>query len=89
MMVSGLWHGTTFGFFLFGLVHGLWFVIYRLWDSALTSSLGKQRVRAFRSHPAVALGGIVLTFNATAFTFVFFQVSSDRILEALLTLART
>jgi hypothetical protein len=46
-------------------------------------------MRAFRAHPAVALGGIVLTFNATAFAFVFFQVSSDRILEALLRLAQT
>ncbi|HJU88466.1 MAG TPA: MBOAT family O-acyltransferase [Gemmatimonadaceae bacterium] len=83
MMVSGLWHGTTMSFFLFGLVHGLWFVIYRAWDNALTARLGKAGVHRFRRHPLVHAGGVVLTFNATALAFVFFQVRSDRIADAL------
>lgn len=83
MLVSGLWHGTTLGFFLFGLLHGLWFVIYRTWDTILTNRLGRTRVRQFRDNRLVHAGGILLTFNATAFTFIFFQVSSDRVMQAL------
>ena len=29
MLVSGLRDGTTLGFFLFGLAHGLYFVVFR------------------------------------------------------------
>jgi alginate O-acetyltransferase complex protein AlgI len=83
MMVSGLWHGTTMSFFLFGLVHGLWFVIYRSWDSVLLSRLGRAGVQRFRRNPLVHAAGIILTFNATALAFVFFQVRSDRIAAAL------
>jgi membrane protein involved in D-alanine export len=83
MMVSGLWHGTTLSFFLFGLVHGLWFVIYRTWDTILTSRLGRTRVRQVRANWFVHAGGILLTFNATAFAFIFFQLSSDRVMQAL------
>jgi D-alanyl-lipoteichoic acid acyltransferase DltB (MBOAT superfamily) len=83
MMVSGLWHGTTFSFFLFGLVHGLWFVIYRTWDELLVRRLGRKGAQRFRARPVVQGAGIFLTFNATAFTFVFFQVSSDRVAQAL------
>lgn len=83
MMVSGLWHGTTLSFFLFGLVHGIWFVIYRTWDAVLTRGLGREGVRAFRARRWVHAAGIVLTFNATAFAFIFFQLQPDRVLRAL------
>jgi D-alanyl-lipoteichoic acid acyltransferase DltB (MBOAT superfamily) len=82
MLVSGLWHGTTVSFLLFGIVHGLWFVIYRVWDAILTRQIGRKRVRNWREHKLVHIGGIVLTFNATAFTFVFFQVRPDSLMQA-------
>jgi D-alanyl-lipoteichoic acid acyltransferase DltB (MBOAT superfamily) len=83
MSVSGLWHGTTIGFLLFGLVHGLWFVIYRSWDSLLLKRLGRAGVQRFRRNPLTRMGGIVLTFNATAVAFIFFQLSSARIVAVL------
>lgn len=87
MLVSGLWHGTTVSFLIFGLVHGLWFVVYRTWDHLLTTRLGRQRVKQFRQHPLVHAGGIVLTFNATALAFVFFQLRPERVVEAIVQVA--
>ena len=81
MLVSGLWHGTTFSFLIFGLVHGLWFVIYRSWDTLLVRRFGRDGVRALRRHRLPRAVGIFLTFNATAFTFIFFQVRSDRLVQ--------
>jgi alginate O-acetyltransferase complex protein AlgI len=83
MVVSGLWHGTTVGFLLFGLVHGLWFVIYRTWDELLIRRFGRESVRRLRGHPLAHAAGVVLTFNATAFTFIFFQLRSEQIVRAL------
>lgn len=83
MLVSGLWHGTTISFLLFGLVHGLWFVVYRTWDELLTWRLGRQGVRRWRAKPMVRAGGVFLTFNATAFAFIFFRLSPDRVVQVL------
>ena len=83
MLVSGLWHGTTLSFFLFGVAHGLCFVVYRTWDTWLSGRWGKKRVRAWRSRPLVHAGGIVITFNATAMAFIFFRVEPEYILAAL------
>lgn len=77
MLVSGLWHGTTLAFLLFGLAHGLYQVVYRSWDSFLIRRWGRKRVRAFRERWDVRIAGIVLTFNATAFAFVFFRVETE------------
>ena len=81
MLVSGLWHGTTFSFFLFGVVHGFWFLVYRSWDALLVGRLGKRGAKALRARKVVHLLGILITFNATAFTFVFFRVDSAYFLD--------
>lgn len=83
MLVSGLWHGTTISFLLFGLAHGLWFVVYHSWDVMLQRQLGRRRVQQVRANRLVHAGGIFLTFNATAFTFVFFRVSPDALMGAM------
>jgi membrane protein involved in D-alanine export len=83
MLVSGLWHGTTLSFLLFGIVHGLLFVIYRIWDHLMTKRLGKRGLREWRQRRWVHAMGIVLTFNATAFAFIFFQVRPDSLIAAL------
>jgi len=81
MLVSGLWHGTTLAFLLFGMAHGLYQVVYRTWDTFLSRRWGRKRVRAFRERWDVRLAGIVLTFNATAFAFVFFRVETELIVR--------
>jgi D-alanyl-lipoteichoic acid acyltransferase DltB (MBOAT superfamily) len=88
MLVSGLWHGTTISFLLFGVVHGMWFIIYRTWDDLLTRRLGKAEVQRMRQKWWARAGGIFLTFNATAFAFVFFQVNSEQVMRALTALVR-
>jgi D-alanyl-lipoteichoic acid acyltransferase DltB (MBOAT superfamily) len=77
MLISGLWHGTTAGFLFFGLAHGVFLVIYHLWDSLLISRFGRRRVAVWRHHPIVTALGITITFNAAAFAFVFFQLGAE------------
>lgn len=74
MVISGLWHGTTFNFLLFGLAHGCYFVVFRTWDTLLIRRFGKQRVRAWRGRWPVQFVGMLLTFNAVAFSLVFFRL---------------
>lgn len=74
MLVSGLWHGTTAGFLVFGLLHGAFLVAYHSWDALLKSVLGRQRLRRWRAHILGRLVGMALTFHAAAAAFVFFRM---------------
>jgi alginate O-acetyltransferase complex protein AlgI len=76
MFVSGIWHGTTVGFLLFGLMHGLLLVTYHLWNTWLKHRLGRAGLEKWRKNPLVIAGSIFLTFNSTAFAFVFFQLGA-------------
>ncbi len=76
MLVSGLWHGTTINFFLFGIAHGMFLVIYRTWDALVTKWLGKATVKAWRAKWVVQVSGMFLTFNATAFAFILFRLKT-------------
>lgn len=85
MIVSGLWHGTTLSFLLFGIVHGVYLVVFRTWDMLIVQRYGKQRVREWRKKWIVRASGIFITFNAVAFAFVLFRLDAT---EAMHVFAR-
>ena len=83
MTVSGLWHGTSLGFLLFGLTHGAYLVVHRTWDAILNKQFGRKSVRVWRSRWWVQAAGIVVTFNAVSFSFVFFLLDAGTALRVL------
>lgn len=85
MLVSGLWHGSTFAFLLFGAAHGILQVIYRTWDTIISKAYGKKRVRKWRKKWSYQTIGIFITFNSVSFTFIFFYLSWQ---ESLMLLAK-
>ena len=83
MFVSGIWHGTTLGFLLFGITHGIFLMVYHTWNHALVQMLGLKRVKQIRTlWPARALA-IFLTFNAASFAFLFFQLDTPNLLKLI------
>ena len=89
MLVSGLWHGTSVGFLLFGLAHGLYLVIYHVWDHWLVRTWGRRRTAAFRRTWPARTMGIFLTFNAAAFAFLFFRLDTPHLYQFLNSLFRS
>ncbi len=83
MIICGIWHGTTIGFLLFGIVHGLYLVIYRTWDAFATWYFGKRRLKQLRKTWFWQLCGIFLTFNATALAFIFFRIDSQQLFDII------
>ena len=83
MLIAGVWHGTTFSFLLFGLVHGLYQVIYRTWDAFAAKRFGKQRLRQWRATLAFQSGAVFLTFNAVSLAFVFFCLDTPRAFQLI------
>lgn len=74
MLISGIWHGASWNFVMWGMVLGLMLVIHKLWAGP---KAGKHphRPRTLRAW-AVQLAGMALTFNAVCLTLLFVKTRS-------------
>lgn len=74
MLVSGLWHGASWTYVVWGGLHGLYFVI-----SALTESLRERLSVLFRLEKVVGLKTVLstlITFSLVTFSWIFFRAAS-------------
>jgi D-alanyl-lipoteichoic acid acyltransferase DltB (MBOAT superfamily) len=62
----GLWHGAAATFVLWGVYHGVWLVISRLFRKLLPG--GK-----FPDTPLVAVAGVLFSFHVVAFSMIIFR----------------
>ncbi len=79
MFVSGLWHGTTLSFLLFGLTHGVLLVITRGYEHIMIKKMGRKRFGAWTEHLAVRLVAIFLTYHVTSLAYLFFVFDVDEV----------
>ncbi|HZS05830.1 MAG TPA: MBOAT family O-acyltransferase [Blastocatellia bacterium] len=71
MLVGGLWHGPTWTFVLWGLLHGLGLAAVRLFEE-FRKRRGIVRINTQWSQAA----SVFLTFHFICFTWVFFRAES-------------
>jgi alginate O-acetyltransferase complex protein AlgI len=80
MLLGGLWHGASWTFVVWGLVHGLYLVLERLLRAIFKNA-------AWPRHAAVQLLLALGTYAAVCLTWVFFRAtdfpSAARLLQAL------
>jgi alginate O-acetyltransferase complex protein AlgI len=79
MLVAGLWHGTTLNFLLFGAVHAVYLVSYRVIERVLQDRLGRRGLRELRERRSWRVAGTVVTLILTASAYVFFVLEPDQI----------
>ena len=77
--VSGLWHGASFTYIVWGLLHGAYQVVEDLLDPAFGDLL--KRFKLKRDSRLVQIPAILVTFIFTDLAWVFFRASTVR--EAL------
>ncbi len=83
MIVSGVWHGTTLNFLLWGIAHGCYLVVYRTCEAGYTHWFGKARLRILRKSRVAQAMGILLTFHVVAFTLILFRFEASKALRIL------
>jgi D-alanyl-lipoteichoic acid acyltransferase DltB (MBOAT superfamily) len=69
MAIGGLWHGLSWTFLIWGLLHGTGLAGFRLWQRG-----GKVRVRA--ESRALSFLGALLTFHFVLLTWIFFRAAN-------------
>ena len=69
-LVSGLWHGANLTFVIWGALNGLYQVVYYMLDGARKAAAARL--------PSVLWGalGILITFHAVTFSWIFFRADS-------------
>ena len=71
--VSGVWHGATWGFLFWGLIHGIYLassVYYRPYQKKIYNWLGVQKSSWLK------MWQILITFNLVSIAWVFFRANS-------------
>ena len=79
-LVSGIWHGAGWNFILWGLLHGILYVLTRMWMSrkraASKEKSERDSQRGFRRGKILRAVSVFLTFCYTAFAWVYFRADS-------------
>ncbi|PIE45159.1 MAG: alginate O-acetyltransferase [Gammaproteobacteria bacterium] len=70
MVLSGIWHGYGWNFFLWGLLHGIALVMLNIGDKIV----GHRNALTF--HPLTKAIGIFVTLHFVCFTFVIFHTQT-------------
>ena len=74
MLISGLWHGASWNFVLWGALLGLMLVIHKLWSG---KKAGKHPHRPKNAREwMVQIAGMVLTFHAVCLTLIFVKTQT-------------
>jgi len=79
MVVSGLWHGTTLNFLLFGMLHGVYLILFRAYEHVMVARMGRKRLEVWSKTPFVTMLAVLFTFHATAFAYLFFVLDAKQI----------
>lgn len=72
-LLSGLWHGLSWCFLIWGLLHGLYLAAALYWRP-LQKALARRL--SFMRHPWMRAWRILFTFNLVSFAWIFFRARS-------------
>ena len=80
MVLSGVWHGSGWNFFLWGLFHGLALVLLNISDKAYEKiykvSAREARDAVYKSSLLGKAVSVFVTVNFVCFCFVFFRAKT-------------
>jgi D-alanyl-lipoteichoic acid acyltransferase DltB (MBOAT superfamily) len=76
--VAGVWHGSTWNFFVYGLLHGAGVSAAKLWENAIVRRSGRPGLRRYLQSSFIRWAAIVGTFHYACFTLFFFAFDLDR-----------
>ena len=69
----GLWHGAGWHFVLFGLIHGIYIVVYNIWIKFINIIPQNKRIKKSNITDFISQ---IITFSAVIFSFVIFRAEN-------------
>lgn len=84
MVLSGIWHGSTINFVLWGFLHAVAIALLNVGDLACQNITGRHKERNFLANSSIfgKILGVIFTVHFVVFAFVFFRATTTN--DALL-----
>jgi membrane protein involved in D-alanine export len=73
LFLTGIWHGSTWNFVIFGLLNGLGVAAAKLWENYLIARVGRQGLRKYLQSGKIQTAAIVANFHYVCLTILFFR----------------
>lgn len=73
LFITGIWHGTTSGFAVFGILNGMGVAVNRAYGDALKAVLGRAGVERYLGNRLIQCLAIVATFHYECFCLLAFS----------------
>jgi D-alanyl-lipoteichoic acid acyltransferase DltB (MBOAT superfamily) len=89
LFLAGLWHGSTWNFAVFGLVHGAGVASAQIYGQTLRSTIGAAGVRRYMQNRWIMALAIFATFHYVCFGFIFFAPNLARTGDIILNVLST
>jgi len=86
LFLAGMWHGSTWNFTVFALVHGTAVSANKLWEMAIVHRRGRPGYRQYMASRPVRIAASVVTFHFLCASFLFVPTDLGRTMRILGTL---
>jgi len=87
LFLTGIWHGSTWNFTIFGLLNGIGVSAAKLWEMWLVNRLGRQGFKAYLQSKPIRILAVIITFHFVCLTIFFFPADLERSLHIVSILA--
>jgi len=78
LFLAGLWHGSTWNFVIFGLLHGVAVSAAKVWENHLIKRRGRSGLKLYLSSGRIRAFAIAANLHFTCFTLAFFPADLER-----------
>jgi D-alanyl-lipoteichoic acid acyltransferase DltB (MBOAT superfamily) len=83
LLLTGIWHGSTRNFVIFGFLNAIGVSAAKLWEVFLTSRLGRAGFKNYLKLQPMRVAAIVINFHFVCLTMFFFPQTLERSLTIL------
>ncbi len=72
LFLAGVWHGSSWNFVVFGLLHGGGVSATKMWEDRIIRRIGRPGLRQYLQSRPIRIVAMLVTFHFVCVTFLFF-----------------
>lgn len=86
---AGVWHGSTWNFLAFGLLHGAGASAAKIWENMIIARSGRPGLREYLKSRAIRTAAVIGTFHYACFSLLVFTLDLTHARRILTRIARS
>jgi D-alanyl-lipoteichoic acid acyltransferase DltB (MBOAT superfamily) len=83
LVLAGIWHGSSWNFLAFGVVHGAGVASCQMWGAAIKKRFGRAAYKVYMADRRIHALAVLVTFHYVCFSFLFFRPGFSSTLNLL------